>query len=72
MFAAILAEATPVTSSDWSSVISAITSQISVSTVVAVLAAAVGAGIGLTFMWWGLRKMIKVLMKAFKTGKLEM
>ena len=42
-----------VTASDWASVISAMTSQISVSTVVGVLATLVTAGIGLVFLWWG-------------------
>ena len=42
-----------VTASDWSSVISAMTGQISVSTVVGVLATLVTAGIGLVFLWWG-------------------
>ena len=40
-----------VTASDWASVISAMTSQISVSTVVGVLATLVTAGIGLVFLW---------------------
>ena len=60
-----------VTSSDWQSVISAITGQVSVSTVVGVLAAGVGACIGLVFMWWGLRKMTRAIMSAFRKGKLS-
>ena len=39
-----------VTASDWASVITAMTSQISVSTVVGVLATLVTAGIGLVFL----------------------
>ena len=42
-----------VTASDWASVITAMTSQISVTTVVGVLAPLVTAGIGLVFLWWG-------------------
>ena len=42
-----------VTASDWASVITAMTSQISVSTVVGVLATLVTAGIGLVFLWSG-------------------
>lgn len=60
-----------VTASDWSSVLSAMTDQISVGTVVGVIAAAIGAGIGLVFMWWGVRKLVRVLMSAFKSGKLK-
>lgn len=58
-----------VTSADWQAVIDALTSQISVSTVVGVLAAVVAACIGLVFMWWGLRKGLSAIMKAFKSGK---
>ncbi|WP_199536236.1 hypothetical protein [Roseburia sp. OF03-24] len=47
------------------------TGQISVSTVVGVLASVVGAGIGLVFMWWGVRKLARTLMAAFRSGKLR-
>lgn len=62
---------TVVTSSDWSAVITSITNQISVSTIISALAIAVAAGIGLVFMWWGLRKATSILMKAAKSGKLK-
>lgn len=60
-----------VSASDWSSVISAMTSQISVATIVGVLATLVAAGIGLVFMWWGVRKAIASLMTAFRKGKMK-
>lgn len=60
-----------VTATDWASVISAVTGQISVSTVVAVLATLVTAGIGLVFMWWGVRKSLSSLMKAFRSGRIS-
>lgn len=63
--------ATAVSSADWASVLSAMTGQISVSTVVAVLASTTGAAIGLVFMWWGIRKLARVLMSAFRKGKLS-
>jgi hypothetical protein len=63
--------AAAVTAADWSSVISAMTGQISVSTIVAVLATLVTAGIGLVFMWWGVRKAIRSLMAAFRKGKMS-
>lgn len=56
---------------DWSAVLNAMTSQISVATVVTVLAAVVAAGIGLVFMWWGVRKLVRSLMAAFRNGKLK-
>lgn len=62
---------TAVSSADWASVLSAMTGQISVSTVVAVLASTTGAAIGLVFMWWGVRKLARVLMSAFRKGKLS-
>lgn len=60
-----------VTAADWSSVITAMTGQISVATVVGVLATLVTAGIGLVFMWWGVRKAISSLMKAFRSGRIS-
>lgn len=60
-----------VTSADWASVISAMTGQISVSTLVGAIATAVGAGIGIVFMWWGLRKGIQVLMSAVRKGRMN-
>ena len=50
---------TVVSASDWASVISALTAQVSVSTIVGVLATLVTAGIGLVFMWWGVRKALR-------------
>lgn len=55
----------------WADVISSMTSQISVTTVVGVLASVVGSAIALVFMWWGVRKGASVLMNAFKKGKLK-
>lgn len=60
-----------VSSSDWEAIISSITNQISVSTVVGAIGVAIAAAIGLVFMWWGARKAVKVLMGAWKSGKLK-
>lgn len=64
--------ATAITSSAWSSVISALTAQISVATVVEVLAVVAAACVGLAFMWWGVRKAVRALMSAFKKGKVSL
>lgn len=64
-------DTTAISSSSFTSVLNAVTSQISVSTVVEVLAVGVGAAVGLVFMWWGVRKLIRVLMSAFRKGKLS-
>lgn len=61
-----------VSASDWASVISAMTGQISVSTVVGVLATLVTAGIGLVFMWWGVRKAVGSLMGSFRSGRIRL
>lgn len=63
---------TVVTANDWSSVITAMTGQISVSTVVATLATLVTAGIGLVFMWWGVRKAVGSLMGSFRSGRIRL
>lgn len=68
---AVCADPTPVTASDWASVITALTGQISVSTIVAVIASTAAAGVGLVFMWWGVRKAVRALMSAFKKGRLS-
>lgn len=60
-----------VSASDWSSVISAVTSQVNVSTIVGVLATLAAAGVGLAFMWWGVRKAVGSLMAAFKKGRVS-
>ena len=62
---------TVVTSADWASIITAITGQISVSSVVAAVATMVGAGIGLVFMWWGVRKAARTLLAAFRKGRVS-
>lgn len=62
---------TPVDPAAWKSVIDAMTAQISVSSVVGVLASLVAAGVGLVFLWWGVRKAIKSLMAAFKKGRMS-
>ena len=63
--------ASAVTASDWASVISAMTAQVSVATIVGVLATIVAACIGIVFMWWGVRKAVRALMAAFRKGKIS-
>lgn len=65
-------DATAITSADFTSVLSALQAQISVSTVVEVLVVLVGATVGLAFMWWGVRKLTRALMSAFKKGKVSL
>lgn len=67
-----LGEVSPVSASDFQSVLTALQEQISVSTVVGVLAVAAGAAVGLAFMWWGVRRLVRTLMAAFKKGKVNL
>lgn len=60
-----------VSASDWASVMAEFTAQISVTSIVAVLVTFVTAGIGLVFMWWGVRKAARSLMAAFRKGKMS-
>jgi uncharacterized membrane protein YdjX (TVP38/TMEM64 family) len=63
---------TAISVSDFESVLSALQAQISVQSVVGVLVVLVGATVGLAFMWWGVRKLVGALMKAFKKGKVSL
>lgn len=56
------------TAADWAPVMDALTAQISVSSIIAVLVTLVTAGITLVFMWWGVRKALRSLMSAFRKG----
>lgn len=67
----LAAESSSIGPDAWASVLSAMTGQISVTTVIAVIASVVTAGIGLVFMWWGVRKLGRSLMAAFRSGKLK-
>ena len=67
----LAAEATAVDATAWAPVMEALTAQISVSTVVGVVATVVAAGVGLVFMWWGIRKAMGSLMAAFQRGKMR-
>lgn len=70
-FTPALAMADPISSSSFSGIISAITGQISVSTVAEVLTYAAGVAIALVFFWWGVRKAVRVLMSAFRKGRMS-
>ena len=61
-----------ITSTDFISILTNIQSQISVATVVEVLAVTATACVGLVFMWWGVRKVTRALMAAFKKGKISL
>lgn len=60
---------TTVTYSDLSSVVDVLTGQISVTNIIGVIAGIGAVCVGLVFFWWGLRKVIRMVMSAFKKGK---
>ena len=62
---------TTVSSQDWSVIIDALTAQINVGSVMGVLAGAATVSVGLTFAWWGARKTTRMVMGAFKKGKIN-
>lgn len=65
----LVGEVTTVGWSTISSVIDAVTGQISTSAVLGVLAGAVGISIGFVFLWWGIRKGIRVILNGALKGK---
>lgn len=65
-------DTTAISSTAWNSVMTALQAQISVASVVEVLAVLAGAAVGLAFMWWGVRKLVRVIMSAFKKGKVSL
>lgn len=58
-----------VSASDWAEVISNVTAQFSVTSIVAVMASIVTAGIGFVFLWWGARKAFRAIITAVRNGR---
>ena len=63
-------DASPAVSwSTFSDLITALTTQISVSTIMSVIVGVITITVGIAFMWWGARFASKKLMGALKKGK---
>ncbi len=45
--------------------------QLNVTNIVGLLASVIGAGIVFVFMWWAIRKGIKILMSAIRKGRVS-
>ena len=56
---------------DFKTIITNVSSQISVSTIVTVIAAVVGITVAIGFAWWGGRYGVRKLMSALKGGKVS-
>lgn len=70
-FASEPSSGSAVSSADIASVLEALQAQISVASVIEIVAYVLAAGIGLVFMWWAARKLIKTFMGAFRSGRLN-
>lgn len=60
---------TTVSASDWAKLITDVTAQFSITTIVEVMSTIIVAGIGFVFLWWGARKAYRALMSAVRRGK---
>lgn len=60
-----------VTLSDVQPILDEISKFISVENIVAVLAAVTAVSVSFVFLWWGVRKVIRMIMSAFRKGKLS-
>lgn len=54
---------------DWAELITDVTAQFSITSIVGVMSSIIVAGIGFVFLWWGARKAYRALMSAVRKGK---
>lgn len=64
-----LTESTTVSSSTIMDILDAVTGVFSVSQIVAMIAGILGVSMTFVFLWWGVRKGAKVVIRAVKSGK---
>lgn len=72
MFPYLLMSASPapqVQTSDIMEIINSVTSQFSISNIVTFIAAIIGATVAFVFLWWGVRKAYRAIIKAATKGK---
>lgn len=50
----------------------AATATLNIGNVVAILSAGIGAVLGMFLSWWGARKLVNMLIKVFKKGKISL
>lgn len=48
-----------------------VTTTISIGNILQVLTIVLGVAVGFFFFWWGIRKVIRVVTKSFKSGKVS-
>lgn len=57
---------------DYDPVVSALTASVTTTELATVLAAGVSGAIGLVLLWWAARKVVGMIMRAFRRGKLRL
>lgn len=65
------AESTPVSEavSAASSAFNTITGTFSIANIMSIVGIALAAALGFVFFWWGVRKVVRMVMKAFSKGR---
>ncbi len=66
-----LAFASAPSTTDFSSITTAVTSKVTVAEVSALIGAVIAGGIGFVILWWGARKLVRAIIGAFKSGKIR-
>lgn len=56
---------------DWTPILNALSSGLSSSEIIAIIAAGLGVSVGMVILWWGSRKLVKMVMSAFQSGKIK-
>lgn len=69
MFLAEAPTVAPIGYDDISSILTSVTSQFSVSNIVAMIAGILGVTVVFVFLWWGVRKGFRAITKAATKGK---
>lgn len=60
-----------VTTTDFSVILEALQSSFNPGEITALIATVLGASVGIAFIWWGGRKLVRAVMSAFTTGKIR-
>lgn len=65
----LLSSSSTVSSTDIMDILNAVTTQFSVANIVAFIASILGVTVGFLFLWWGIRKGFRAIIKATTKGK---
>lgn len=55
----------------WAGIITALANQFSVAEIVPVVTTALTTAVVLAFFWWGVRKVLRIIMSAFRKGRVS-